>query len=106
MKTLMIVARDSMVTELVGLLHDNGINTYSVITKVEGKGKSGKVGTFSHSVYTGSTHFNLMILAVLPPDQVDRAVGALKAFHAARKKVAHAEPIPLKLFAFPCEELL
>jgi len=106
MKTLMIVARDSMVAELVELLEKNGINAYSVITKVEGKGRTGKVGTFSHSVYTGSTHFNLMILAVLPADHVERAVGALKAFHAARKKVARAEPIPLKLFAFPCEELL
>jgi nitrogen regulatory protein PII len=106
MKTLMIVARDSMVTELVKLLHDNGIDAYSVINKVEGRGKHGKVGAFTHSVYTGSTHFNLMILAVLPSDQLDRAVVALKAFHAARKKVAHGEPLPLKLFAFPCEELL
>jgi nitrogen regulatory protein PII len=106
MKTLMIVARDSMMTELEELLHKNGINAYSIINKVEGKGKTGTVGTFHHSVYTGSTHFNLMILAVLQSDQVDRAVGALKAFHAARKKIAQGEPIPLKLFAFPCEELL
>jgi hypothetical protein len=47
-----------------------------------------------------------MILAVLQSDQVEKAVGALKAFHAARKKLAKEEPIPLKLFAFPCEELL
>jgi len=106
MKTLMIVARDSMVTELEELLQKNGINAYSVINKVEGKGETGKVGAFSHSVYTGSTHFNLMILAVLPSDQVDRAVAALKAFHTARKKIAQAEPLPLKLFSFPCEELL
>ena len=106
MKTLMIVARDSMATELEKLLHENGIDAYSVIHKVEGKGKTGKVGAFSHSVYTGSTHFNLMILVVLPSDQLDLAVGALKAFHAARVKVAHGEPISLKLFSFPCEELL
>jgi len=53
MKTLMIVARDSMVTELEELLQKNGINAYSVINKVEGKGETGKVGAFSHSVYTG-----------------------------------------------------
>ena len=69
MKTLMIVARDSMLTELEDLLHKNGINAYSVINKVEGSGKTGKVGAFHHSVYTGSTHFNLMILAVLESDQ-------------------------------------
>ena len=106
MKTLMIVARDSMMSELEELLHKNGINAYSVINKVEGKGKTGTVGAFHHSVYTGSTHFNLMIIAVVQPDQVDRAVSALKAFHAARKKIPQGEPTPLKLFAFPCEELL
>ena len=106
MKTLMIVARDSMKTELEMLLHDNGINGYSIINKVEGKGKTGRVGSFSHDVYTGSTHFNLMILAVIPSDQVDRAIGALKAFHAARVKGAHGEALPLKLFAFPCDELI
>jgi hypothetical protein len=47
-----------------------------------------------------------MILAVLQSDQEEKAVGALKAFHDARKKIAQSEPIPLKLFAFPCEEIL
>ena len=106
MKTLMIVARDSMAAELEKLLQDNGINAYSTINKVGGKGKTGKVGAFSYAVYTGSTNLNLMILAVLPPDQVDKAVGALKTFHAARVKHAHGEPIPFKLFSFPCEELI
>jgi nitrogen regulatory protein PII len=106
MKTLMIVARDSMVIELEKLFQDNGINAYSIINKVGGKGKTGKVGSFSYAVYTGSTNFNLLILAVLPPDQVDKAVGALKAFHEARVKHAHGEPIAFKLFSFPCEELI
>jgi hypothetical protein len=47
-----------------------------------------------------------MILAVIPSDRLEGAVNALKAFHAARKKLAVAEPLALKLFAFPCEELL
>ena len=106
MKMLMIVARDSMMTELEALLHKNGVNAYSVINKVEGEGRTGKVGAFHHSVYTGSTHFNLMIIAVLQPDEAEKVIGALKAFHAARKKAEKAEPMPLKLFAFPCEELL
>ena len=65
MKMLMIVARDSMVKELEELLHANGITAYSVIHKVEGRGQTGIAGTFHYNVYTGSTHFNLMILAVL-----------------------------------------
>ena len=104
MKTLMIVARDSMMSELEELLHDNGINAYSIINKVLGTGKTGKV--YESFFDVGYTSFNLMILAVLPSDQVDRAVSALKAFHAARVKGAHGEPIPFKLFSFHCEELI
>jgi nitrogen regulatory protein PII len=104
MKALMIVARDSMVTELEKVLNDNGIHAYSTINRVGGKGKTGEVyESFFHAGYVG---FNLIILTVLPADQVDRAVAALKAFYVARLKAAHAEPIPFKLFSFPCEELI
>lgn len=106
MKMLMIVARDSMMRELEELLHANGITAYSIIHKLEGRGQTGIVGTFHYNVYTGSTHFNLMILAVVASEQVERAVEALKAFHDAHKKIPNAEPLTLKLFAFPCEELL
>ena len=104
MKTLMIVARDSMMSELEKLLRDTGINAYSIINKVMGKGKTGKVKeSYFDSGYTG---YNLMILAVLPSDQVDKAVSALKAFREVRVKGAHGKLIPFKLFSFPCEELI
>jgi nitrogen regulatory protein PII len=104
MKTLMIVARDSRLHELEEILHDNGVNAYSLLNKVMGKGRTGKV--YESLFHTGYTGFNLMILAVLPSDQAERVVSALKAFHAARVKDAHGEPIAFKLFSFPCEELI
>jgi nitrogen regulatory protein PII len=101
MKTLMIVARDSMVNELEELLNDSGVNAYSLLNKVEGKGKTGKVHeSFQHP------GFNLMILAVLPSDQVGIVVRTFNAFLAARGKAAPGQAVPLKLFAFPCEELI
>jgi nitrogen regulatory protein PII len=103
MITLMIVARASMMSEVEKLLHDNGVKAYSLLNKVWGKGRTGKVEAFFQPGYTG---FNLMILAVLPSDQAERVVSALKAFHAARVKGAHGEPIAFKLFSFPCEELI
>jgi nitrogen regulatory protein PII len=104
MKMLMIVARDSMMSELEKILPDNGVNAYSIINKVVGKGRTGQV----HESFfdTGYTGFNFIILAILPSDQVDRVVSALKAFIAARVKGAHGELIPFKLFSFPCEELM
>lgn len=104
MKTLMIVAGDSMISELEKLLHDAGITAYSIIHKVMGTGRAGTVKeSFFDLGYTGG---NLMIFAVLPSDQVDRAVSALKAFREARVQGAHGKPIPFKLFSFPCEELI
>jgi hypothetical protein len=97
MKTLMIVAPDSMVYELEKLLHDTGVNAYSLLNKVEGKGKTGEVHeSFQHP------GVNLMILAVLPSDQVAIVIRALKAFLKAESE----QPIPLKVFSFPCEELI
>ena len=104
MKTLMIVARASMMSELETLLNDTGITAYSVINKVLGQGKTGKV--YESIFDPGHTGFNLMIFVVLPSDHVDRAVNALKVFHAAHVKGPHGAPIPFKLFSFPCEELI
>lgn len=101
MKTLMIVARDSMVNELEKLLHDTGVNAYSLLNKVEGKGKTGKV--HESFEYPG---FNLMILAVLPSEQVAIVVRAIKALLTERVKAGSGQPIPLKVFSFPCEELV
>lgn len=99
MKMLIIVARDSMLEELEGLLHDTGIKTYTVLSNVKGEGLTGTVcGTFLQP------DINCIIFSVLPSDQVDGAVRALKAHHAARVKAARGQSIPLKVFSFPCEE--
>lgn len=101
MKTLIIVARDSMLEELKDFLHDHGITAYSLLHNVEGKGITGAVsGTFFRP------GINCLFLAMLRPDQADRAVSALKELHAARMKATHGQPIPLKVFSFPCEEHL
>jgi len=71
MKTLIIVARDSMLGELEELLHDNGINAYTILSNVLGKGVTGRAyGTFFHP------DINSIIFAVLPFNQADRAVSA------------------------------
>lgn len=100
MKTLIIVARDSMLSNLEELLQSNGVTAYTILNNVMGKGVTGRMyGTFLNP------DINAIIFAVLPPDQADRAVSALKTFHATHKKPSHDDkPIPLKVFSFPCEE--
>ena len=98
MKTLVIVARDSMLGELEELLQVNGINAYTILNNVMGKGVTGRVhGTFLHP------DINTIIFAVLPCDQADRAVSALTALHAERGKVTQGQHVSLKVFSVPCE---
>ena len=99
MKMLMIVARLSMLAELEQLLRDQGITTYTILNKVAGKGKAGRV---YQTLLDGEA--NLVIMTVLPCDQADKMVSALKKIHAARVKAARGQVIPLKVFSLPCEE--
>ena len=100
MKTLIIVARDSMLSDLEELLQRNGVTAYTILNNVMGKGVTGRMyGTFLNP------DINAIIFAVLPSGQADRAVSALKTLHVGRKEASHDDkPIPLKVFSFPCEE--
>jgi len=100
MRTLILVARDSMLSDLEELLHKNGVKAYTILNNVMGKGVTGRVyGTFLNP------DINTIIFAVLPSDQADRAISALKMLHVARKEASHGDqPIPLKVFSFPSEE--
>ena len=94
MKMLLIVARDSMLSELEALLRENGISAYTIISNVKGTGLTGRVdGAFL------KPEINSIIFSVLPSDQADRAVSALTAPHTAQ-----GQPVPLKVFTLPCEE--
>lgn len=100
MKILIIVARDSMLSDLEEHLHKIGVNAYTILSNVMGKGEAGRVyGTFL------SPDINAIIFSVLQSDEADRAVSAFKTLHEKRKEATHGEhPIPLKVFSFPCED--
>jgi nitrogen regulatory protein PII len=94
MKMLLIVARDSMFSELEALLRENGISAYTTINNVKGTGLTGRVdGALL------KPDINSIIFSALPSDQADRAVSALTALHTAQ-----GQPVPLKVFTLPCEE--
>lgn len=101
MVALLIVFRSSMTNDLEDVMRESGISAYTLIDNATGKGETGNVvGSF---FYPGR---NSVIVAVLPDDQVDEAISALKAFHAERLKNSQGRPIPFKLFSFPCRELI
>jgi hypothetical protein len=89
-----------MLNDLEGFLQSNGVTAYTILNNVTGKGVTGRMyGTFLNP------DINAIIFAVLPSDQADRAVSALKTFYATRNEPSHGDkPIPLKVFSFACEE--
>jgi nitrogen regulatory protein PII len=99
MKTLIIVARDSMLSELEELLRDNGVAAYTILNHVLGKGLTGRMyGTFLQP------DVNSIIFSVLPSELADKAVSALTALHTARSLATQGQPVPLKVFTFPCDQ--
>ena len=99
MRTLIIVARDSMLGDLETLLQSSGVKAYTILNNVLGMGVAGRVfGTFLNP------DTNTIIFAVLPPDQAEKAVSVLQTLHATRKASSHDTPVPLKVFSFPSEE--
>ena len=101
MVTLLIVFRSSMTHDIQEVLSQCGIDAYTLIPNASGKGETGNViGSF---FYPGT---NTIIFAMLRSDKLDPAISALKAYHATRVEAAHGQAIPLKLFSFPCDELI
>ena len=97
---LMIIARAFMLDELEKILSDSGITAYTMLEEVAGKGKAGRVRESNYA------ETNVVILAVCSSAHADKAVGALKKLVTARAGASHGHPIPLKVFAHPCEELI
>jgi hypothetical protein len=89
-----------MLSDLEEFLQSNGVTAYTILNNVMGKGVTGRMyGTFLNP------DINAIIFTVLPSDQADRAVSALKALYATRNEPSHDDqPIPLKVFSFLCEE--
>lgn len=100
MRALIIVARESMISYLEEFLHDHGVFAYTILSNVMGNGETGRVyGAFLRP------DINAVISAVLPADQGEQAIRALKVLIAQRKETAHDDnSIPLKVFSFSCEE--
>ncbi len=101
MKILIIVGRDSMLSDLEGFLNSTGTTAYTIFNNVMGKGVTGRVyGTFLHP------DINVVILTILPPDQADRVISGLKTLYAGRMEASHDNPVPLKVFSLSlsCDE--
>ena len=101
MKMLMVVFRDSLQDEILMLLKDCDVTAYTLLQNVAGAGETGTaLGSLA------SPGINSMLLVVLPQDQADRSVEALKAYRDGLAKEHPAHKVPIRAFALPCEQVV
>lgn len=99
MKILLIVARDSMLSDLERFLNSTCITAYTIFNNVMGKRVTGRVyGTFLHP------DINVVILTILPPDQADTVISGMKTLYARRMEASHDTPLPLKVLSLSCDK--
>ncbi|OLC42728.1 MAG: hypothetical protein AUH74_03735 [Nitrospirae bacterium 13_1_40CM_4_62_6] len=101
MKMLLIVFRDSLEDEIVVLLKEFNVKAFTELHKVGGTGETGDA---FHSF--ASPGVNTMILTALAEDQAERVVKGLKAFRDQLAKQQQGAKIPIRVFVFPCEQVV
>jgi len=101
MKMLMVVFRDSLQDEILTLMKDCDVRGYTLLQNVAGAGETGTaLGSFA------SPGVNSMLLVVLPQEQADRSVEALKAYRDELAKDHPAHKAPIRAFALPCAQVV
>jgi hypothetical protein len=99
-KMLMLIFRSSLETDVLALLRDLRVESFSDVPEVLGVGQT---GIAFHSF--PSPGFNCMILAALDDLEAERIVRGIRRFHDRLRDVQDS-PIPLRLFVVPCTQAI
>jgi nitrogen regulatory protein PII len=101
MKMLMVVFRDSLQDEILALLKGCDVKAYTLVQNVAGAGEAGTaLGSFA------SPGVNSMVLVVLPEDQANRSVEALKVYRDGLAEDHPTHKAPIRAFALPCTQVV
>ena len=101
MTMLLLVFRHSLDEEILQLLKEMDVKSFTEAPKVLGMGEAGTA--FSSMAWPGS---NCMILAAMEDDQATRVVARLREFRDRLAKQQGKNKIPIRVFALPCERLI
>jgi nitrogen regulatory protein PII len=101
MKMLMVVFRDSLQDEVLTLLQGCDVKAFTLVQNVAGAGEAGSaLGSFA------SPGINSMLLVVLPPEQADRSVEALKNYRDGLAEDHPTHKVPIRAFVLPCAQVV
>ena len=101
MKMLMIVFRESLEGEILKLLKELGVKTFTELPSVIG---TGEAGVALHSF--GSPGANTIVLAALADGHAEQVIKGLHAYRDQLTQQQHGAYIPMRVFALPCEQVV
>jgi hypothetical protein len=101
MTMLLLVFRYSLDEEILRLLKELNVKSFTEAPKVFGMGEAGTA--FNSMDWPGS---NCMILSAMEDEQATRVVAGLREFRDRLIKQQRNNKIPIRVFAFPCERLI
>lgn len=98
MKMLVLILPHSLEYDLLQMLSDLGVTAFARTSS------KGLPGTSVHS--SGWSWHNSMITAAVEDEQADRVVQRLRTFRDLLARRGQGDKVPLRLFAFPCDDCL
>jgi hypothetical protein len=105
MKMLHIVCGKRFEDEIIAMFKDLGLNGYTVISGVGGRGVTGTVPT-SHSLSSQGTNTLFLVALGYEASFLPRIVSSLKELRAKHIQGHDDREIPLKVFLQPCEIIM
>jgi nitrogen regulatory protein PII len=100
MRMLMLVFRSSLEEEMLKELDELGVKAFTQHPTVLGSGLSGK------ALNTLVSPSNSMVWAAMEDAEARRVALALKKFQRELKLHQQGAKIPLRIYIFPCEEIV
>jgi hypothetical protein len=101
MKMLLFVFRSSLEDDMLRLLKEQNVSSFTAIPSVLGVGETGKaLGTLD------SAGTNELILVVLEKNQAKQLETAFRAYYEELMQRQQGTSIPMTLFELPCQKII
>jgi hypothetical protein len=101
MKMLLFVFRSSLEDEMLRLLKEQNVSSFTAIPSVLGVGETGKaLGTLD------SAGTNSLVLVVLEDDPARQLESAFRSYYEILVEKQQGTSIPMTLFELPCQKII
>lgn len=101
MKMFLIVFRTSLEEDVMQVLKGKGVHSFTAFPSVLGIGEAGEAIGGLDSLGTNS-----MLLVAVEEEKAKELASSFRSFHGHLVRQQHGAKIPLRVFEFPCEQIV